>query len=298
MIHNRILFISSILLCILSSTVLSLPISSPVPKRRVNWYMSSGAITANIQFLQNNSNAITGFYMCCNSFTFEANGTFTGMEDEQLINQTSPLLMVNPNLELLYVIGISNISIYTGSWVNGIEAAVDTLDRLSSYLHGYIVDYEPSYNYSLNHSQAYANFLGAFKQALEKRNKLFLLGTDVAGWGILDKYSILNSSNLDIYTSMTPTYFGTNLSLNEQFVLTEISSFPINSIGIGIGSMLAPNEKPEWNYNYTETSLSSFLQFLINNAINRVDIWRADIDHYSTTVDYYFTLLQQFLTAP
>lgn len=278
---------------ILLVLLLSSSLSSVSSTAHVNWYMNGGDIPANVAFVQNYSSALTGLYLCCNSYSFLANGSFIGKDDETIRNETIPLLNIQPNLQLYYVIGISNETFMDESWRIGIPTAVATLERLTNMVTGFIVDYEPANNYTLQHSQAYANFLKAFADAIHSNGKGQQLGFDVAGWGILNKFNIYNETNVDIYTSMTPTYYGTNLTENENFVEEELESLPVANIGIGIGSML--KTPPEWNYNYTATTLNQFIQYLQSVNISRIDIWRADIDHYGITEDYYFTALENFL---
>ena len=65
---------------------------------------------------------------------------------------------------------------------------------------------------------------------------------DVAGWGILKDLSAYTPANLDLYTSMTPTYDQPSAlsPTGRQFVKDMVSTFGSGRAAVGMGSMPAP----------------------------------------------------------
>ena len=111
------------------------------------------------------------------------------------------------------VIGVSQEAVYSGSWTKGLDAAAATAQQMVSadaLLRGWIVDYEPSSNYSMAHAQAYGAFLGGLAKALrpvglalamvsgEKRPGLFLKLLPLA-------YIFYISGNATLIARLRPT---------------------------------------------------------------------------------------------
>lgn len=241
----------------------------------------------------------TGVYLCCNGFSIGADGRLAQPTPAALLNQSLPLLQAG--LTVHYVMGISNESIASGSWrgTPSIPSLVAT--AVSSGINGYIVDYEPSTNYTHAHAQAYADFLAALAAALHAAGKE--VGFDSAGWGILHSWGVYAATGVDISTSMTPTYEYTgNGSAMREFILGQIEGgMPVQAIGAGIGTMLTSAYKPEWQYNWTAPTLSSFAGWLAGTAgVQRMDFWRADIDYNydpTATQPFVFQAAAAFLSG-
>lgn len=69
------------------------------------------------------------------------------------------------------VVSVSQEAVYSGSWTKGLDAAAATARQMlasDALLRGWIVDYEPSTNYSMAHAQAYGAFLGGLAKALRQ----------------------------------------------------------------------------------------------------------------------------------
>ncbi len=263
----------------------------------MNWYLSAGQIEGNVAFAIANAASISGAYLCCNAFSFNATGDWVaGTPDERVANETAPLraLGLSP---LMYVIGVAQEAIYSGSWARGIEDAVATAARTG--IDGFIVDYEPVANYTRAHAEAYAAFLAALGTALHANASARLrLGFDVAGWSILDQWEVYATLPVDIFTSMTPTYFGTNQTANRDFISGEVAGgVPAAAISAGIGSMLAVPGTAKWDYNWTQGALTDFLTWLPTAGVTGVDVWRADIDGYGYTADWFLDGVAAFLAG-
>jgi hypothetical protein len=272
--------------------------ASAAPARKVNWYVGGGAVAANVAFALENSSALTGMYLCCNSYSWHPNGSFSGISDAEALSMVTPLsppsLPLSPPLELIFVVSVSNESIASGSWAGNVDVAAATAARVG--VRGFVVDYEPVTNYTVAHAQAYAAFLTALADALHARG--LVLGADVAGWSILDRWDVYAPTPVDFFTSMTPTYFGSNLTMNEAFVSGALAAgIAPSRFGTGIGTILAPGCKPEWDYKWTQSALDTFLGWVGGQGVGRVDFWRADIDHYQQTADWVVEAAAAYLKA-
>lgn len=195
--------------------------AAAAPTRQVSWYMPRRSGEATVAWLDAYSHkAWTGVYLCCSGFSVAANGSATAPPAALLRNETSAIVAAGGRVH--YVASISNVSIATGSWRSG--GAVPTLVAAAAAggFHGYIVDYEPSTNYTAAHAAAYAAFLTALADGLHGAG--LELGWDSAGWGILNPASwpIYASVPGDIVTSMSPTYF--NVPTSRPFLLGEVAA--------------------------------------------------------------------------
>lgn len=254
--------------------------------RDISWYMPQGNGLLTNAWLANaskefagNKPIATGVYLCCGAFSIDDNGALTRRTDDQIRMDISGLSAAG--LKVHYVFGISMVSILQQSWKS--SGALQAMSSVAEVLgfDGYICDYEPETQYTTKHAELYADFLYALSLSMHAKKKQS--GFCSAGWGILDYWSIYNTSGVDIATSMTPTYnwLGNGEPLF-QFVVAELAkgAMPRQSVGAGIGTMLAPGYKPEWDYNWTQPTLQIFTTFLTSDAVNisRMDFWRADID--------------------
>lgn len=260
----------------------------------VSWYMPAGTGEQTLAWLASAaqlaapagsatqadaSTIATGVYLCCNQFSIDAGGGLSQPSIAALHTQSSALLQAG--LTVHYVMGISNESIASGSWRDGLAIASLANTALVSGINGYIVDYEPANNYTEAHARAYADFLTALATAMHQVRGASV-GFDSAGWGILDYWGVYNSTGMDIATSMSPTYAYTgDGSAQRDFIMKQVAGgMPLASIGAGIGTMLTSDHKPEWQYNWTAPTLSAFAGWLQGTAgVRRMDFWRADIDH-------------------
>jgi hypothetical protein len=109
---------------------------------------------------------------------------------------------------------------------------------ISALFVGWIVDYEPDTNYTQVHAEAYGAFLGGLASALKPVGAS--LAMDIAGWGLLNTQfwpSFLNRG-LVRFTSMTPTYDGSNITVNEAFVSKALAQLPPGSYAAGLSSQV------------------------------------------------------------
>eukprot|EP00927_Polykrikos_kofoidii_P077940 TRINITY_DN74820_c0_g1_i1.p1 TRINITY_DN74820_c0_g1~~TRINITY_DN74820_c0_g1_i1.p1 ORF type:complete len:307 (-),score=53.58 TRINITY_DN74820_c0_g1_i1:158-1027(-) len=260
--------------------------------RRVRWYLAGGRAAANEAFVEKYANAITGVYGCCNMLSVAADGSVTIKPNLQ--SDAAPMLA--KGLTYHVVAGVSGDGILSG----GAKAAAADVAKAvrDANLTGIIFDYEPASNYTKEHEQAYASFLKAIKDAA---GSSFEVGMDTAGWGILKDLSAYAPANLDLYTSMTPTYNApAALSpTGKQFVKDMVSTFGSGAAALGMGSMPAPGFEEKCanmpDYGWSNDTMTEFLTMAADDGVEDVDIWRCDIDHYGETPQWYFDALASFL---
>lgn len=250
--------------------------AAAAPARAVSVYTGSGNATKTLAWVNARRAAFTGVYPCCNNVQFAANGSLVltrSMAD--LTAETAQLRAAG--LTVHWVASISNLSVTSGSWRSGggIAAAVAAVQAMGA--DGLIVDYEPSVNYTLQHAQAYGDFLAALAAALHAAGR-YQLGFDTAGWGILDEWAVYSKTGVDIATSMTPTYFNMP-ALHRPFLQGALAGgMPLAVMGAGVGTTLTPAYTPEWDYKWNASALDAFVELLQGLGIPRMDLWRADID--------------------
>jgi hypothetical protein len=248
------------------------------------------------QTLANVPSVATGLYLCCGSFGIQDDGSLKRITDEDIATSARPLLQ--QNLTVHFVMSITDVSIASRNYHSAIQelAAILQEHRFT----GYLCDYEPSLNYSRAHAEAYGEFLTSLSAALHTVNGQS--GFCSAGWGILDYWDVYRTANVDIATSMTPTYnWLGNGQILRSFVSQEVApgAMPVASVGAGIGTTIVPPYHAEWQYNWTEVTLHDFALWLKNDAnIQRLDFWRSDIDYNyaaNATAKWVFAVAGLFL---
>lgn len=277
-----------------------------LPSRRINWYLASGN-PANVDLVaQYGGTALTGALLCCDLGNFAADGSFLFVSPASVATSLEPFR----GLDAWFVISINEASVASGSWRNGmVAAAAESARLISNYsqFRGFVVDYEPEDNYTASHAAAYGSFLKALAAATAPA----CVGLDIANWGILGPHlwpyynfpATPSQPALGLFTSMTPTYNANNVTLNEIFVEQALATFPRGTYAAGVGTMLEPDApgKCGWDYLWNETTFAGFVSFMAQAGVVEIDVWRCDIDHYSTpdgTAPWMIDALAKFLATP
>lgn len=294
---------------IVSATAIALVICSAAVyalSPTVRWYTNTD-LANNQRIMAPYPSVFSGFYFCCGQFEFTYDGKFTFRNSSDLLDNIKYFQStMNSDFKMYIVGGVENSSVFSvNSTILNSQFTIAAQTANEIGIDGFLLDYEPSVpsNQQTQVAGNYSKFLGDFKQVLNDFNSNYgsriEIGCDIAGWGILDYFNSFKTANLDIYTSMTPTYYGTNIAENEEYVNQELEYFTINQLRSGVGSMLTSYPSSDtWNYNWTQSRFTQFLTFLKNNAsVPSVDIWRADIDHngYNTT-DWFYQCLDEFVS--
>jgi hypothetical protein len=89
------------------------------------------------------------------------------------------------------------------------------------------------------HAESYGAFLGGLAAALKPVGAL--LAMDIAGWGVLNVqyWPAFLNRGLARFTSMTPTYDGRNITVNEEFVRKALAQLPPGSYAAGMSSQVS-----------------------------------------------------------
>eukprot|EP01064_Diplonema_japonicum_P003404 TRINITY_DN1219_c0_g1_i2.p1 TRINITY_DN1219_c0_g1~~TRINITY_DN1219_c0_g1_i2.p1 ORF type:complete len:291 (+),score=77.43 TRINITY_DN1219_c0_g1_i2:49-873(+) len=270
-------------LCLIAALLVSL---AAAEQKTLRWYISANHLDANVAFYNEHKNAMSGFYGCCGGAHVAANGAVTYNMPE-LQNQTATY----KGLGLTYHImgSLNETGVLNGGVLGGVADIVAAVKASGS--DGIIFDYEPKDQPTDEHAQKYANFLTAVKKAA---GTSFDVGMDVSGWGILDKFPIYGASHLDIYTSMATTYYAKSAlsPVGTAFMNNMTHYFGADQSFYGIGTWDANEATCKWHYGWNASALTTFLD--TSNATH-IDLWRCDMDNYSTpSPDIYLPLEQWF----
>jgi len=265
----------------------------------VNWYLRAGDIGGNAQLIAEHGSALSGVYLCCGLMNFAANGTFS--MPYSIPETAAQIDVVTAANRTVWMVGsVDEAAVNTGSWSAGLLAVAAAGRVLAADgLDGLIIDYEPMDNFTQAHAAAFGAFLGALATALAPTG--LRVGMDIAYWGILGKSFWPNYLGRGItrFTSMTPTYDGNNVSVNEAFVREALSALPSGSFAAGVASVLDPLVPPcPWLSNWTDATFPPFLEWLAAEGVSTVDVWKCDIDDYrNSTPAWMFDALAAFLAA-
>jgi hypothetical protein len=181
-------------------------------------------------------------------------------------------------LTLGIALDIDEAAIESGAASKGVAdaAAVASRNNLTSLM----VDYEPSDNVTIAHSQAYADFMTALSDALHAEGVESHMC--ISSWGILTTFDKFATTGTDAMMSMASTYYGKNVSSNEMWVDQELAEgVSIDQLHVGIGSTNTIYQK--WDYQWTVQSFDDFMTFIDTRELLHVDIWRTDIDTTNAT---------------
>eukprot|EP01060_Flectonema_neradi_P038539 TRINITY_DN8125_c0_g1_i1.p1 TRINITY_DN8125_c0_g1~~TRINITY_DN8125_c0_g1_i1.p1 ORF type:complete len:286 (+),score=43.41 TRINITY_DN8125_c0_g1_i1:54-860(+) len=234
----------------------------------IRWYVPG---SLNVSHVEENRNLYDGLNYCCGLFKIDDNGVMTNKNVTEVKDWTAKFQKLG--LDVFLVGTPSEMSILSGKASSASGALIDFVK--STGANGVILDYEPSNNYTISHAEHYNTFLTSLKAAAVGKN--VEVGMDVASWGILDHLDIYEKSNLDIYTSMSPTYTYSEAVAPKgvQFVHNMSAVFK-ESARYGIGSSASTSSGDHCTFNWTGSRLYPWLTQL---PVPAIDIWRCDIDH-------------------
>ena len=238
-------------------------------KPSIRWYSPA----LNMTDVAANRDIFDGINYCCGIFSIHDGGkisTKNATEVKQLTQEFHKL-----GIEVFLVGGPDGDAILNGQASLASEAVVKYVNEVGA--DGMIVDYEPSSNYTTHHAELYNSFLKSLKTAATASGTKVQVGMDVAGWGILDNFDVYKTSEIDIYTSMTPTYnYQSAVDEKGQQFVSDMSKTYGAAGRFGIGSSATMRSGKHCTYNWTGDNLYPWLTGLPMPAI---DIWRCDIDN-------------------
>ena len=268
--------------------------------REVTWYVAASRISDNSALVAlRNASSLTGAYLCCGFGGVAADGSFDARTPPAAAAQQ---LAPFAGLKTWETVSVSNVSILAASWARGVAAAAAAAAALApaGLSEGLLVDYEPAAPYTREHAAKYADFLSALCAALHGAR--LKCAMDIASWGILgaDFWPLFVAAGVDRFTSMTPTYDAFNLTKSAEFVRAALAALPPGSFDAGVGSTLADAKACPMQYGWTSSSFAGFIAASAAAGVERVSVWRCDIDdsyNPDPTAPWLFATLENFLSG-
>ena len=219
------------------------------------------------------------------------NGSTAEAEGHNIKNEAAPTLA--HGLEYHAVLNVDQDAIQTGAAAKQCSEAINLANDAN--ITGLLVDYEPTTNFTLKHTEAYIGYLRCLKTEGNKKN--LQISMVVSDWGIIQNLNAYAALNLDSYTSTSPTRQAAqaNSDVGKKFVENMDAAFGSKRAFIGIGSVSSDRSSCSKNYGWTKSSLSKFLNSSSKSGIQHVDIFRCDIEKYSAVNPFFFTDLSAWL---
>lgn len=268
-----------------------------VGPRRVRWYVNVWNIADNVQFVKEYSDSLTGVYGCCDVIKIADDGSVSTKLDIGWYSR--PITQLGVTYHVMATPSMD--AILSG---NASKAASDIVDLvLDAGITGVIFDYEPTSDYGFEHENAYMSFLRAVKEAANGTS--VEVGMDIASWGILKDLTAYVPAQLDLYTSMYPTYYMDSALnvLGRGFVSQMIETFGAEHVAAGVGSVPVGRYKANCSnyfkfYEWSPDGLENFTRISTVEGLLEIDVWRCDINSYGTTPRWFFDALRDFLQQP
>ena len=246
-------------------------------QRTSRWWFGSSPtyLQQALQIVDGHRAALTGCYFYY-GFSVSGNGTFVSPPPQDVAS--SLLSFVARSLTVSVALGLNQSAVESGAALKAVDAAAAAADAAN--LTSLMIDYEPASNYTHEHAEAYAAFVSSLASALHARGRT--LDICVSSWNILTEFGLYAKNGVDGMMSMASTYFGTNVSSNEEWVRKELADgVSLAQLRVGIGSTNAIFSK--WDYNWTESRLTAFVGWLEAQGVLHIDLWRTDIDGVNAT---------------
>ena len=276
-------------------------ITAPSLPREARWWMSSGKLQSNLDFIHAHPGTVTGIYTYV-GLSVAANGSLlVGHNDTWIAANLAPYLALG--LTVTPALGLNDDALYNGTgWQRVADVAAWVVRNNMS---GVMLDYEPSTS-AAPLARLYAEYVGNLSAAMHAVGSSAEMCT--SDWGILDGhllpegYGLYAATGVDRMMSMAGTYFGTNLTKNRYNVDLEIKQgVSLSQLAVGVGTMIDPNcvtGPAKWDYNWTESKLRDFVGFVESRSISKLYFWRADIDDEGEcTAPYYFDVARRWLAG-
>ena len=268
---------------------------APTPARTSRWWFQTHTpeyTEQTVQLVRAHRDSITGVYMYA-GLGIDAGGYFNSPSDAITAAKVAPIVALGVTTSI--ALGIDQASVQNGTWREtgalAEAAALTARHNLTSLM----VDYEPKTNITEAHARDYAAFITELAAALHAHGAT--LDMCVSSWSILDKFALYAPTGVDRMMTMAATYFGSNISKNENWVRQEqAQGVSPAQLSVGIGTM---SDEPKWDYNWTEQSFRAFVGWSAAAGVRHIDIWRSDIDTLNgTTAQWVYDAVAGFLEGP
>lgn len=226
------------------------------------------------------SSVVSGVLLCCNLATLSPNEGFTGKD---LRSQVQAYKQENLTVHLVVALHPTEETLW------GLRALKGAIPKLADWVNaqdadGVVIDYEPSRNYTDEHVKGYTEFLTTLSQKVQAQSQK--VGCDLAGWGILDRWSAFAATPVDFVTTMSPWYQGFGGNITELKQKTEVmiapGAFPPHRVHLGLSNQCQRKPTCDW----TETELSAWVDYLKDKGFAGIDVWTPDSPQNPPTWEY------------
>ena len=256
------------------------------PRRHVSWYTALADQTGPAQ-VADSWNASTGYLSCCNQIMINQNGSLSSASVASLSQQVS-LGLGRP---VVHTVRVDDGM----QWLNTSSAAsahvaIHDLANLAeeSGAGGLMVDFEPAgwktweRNKTRRVAQAYASWATILADELHSRKSSNMtVGLDLAGddgGSPIDLFDIFASEACAVIDDLflMGTYHGKDSTYARSLVTRALDAgIPPHQLSVGLGSTAkGGNNIYDWN----ATSLSLFVQWVKDQGVTRLGVWRSDLD--------------------
>ena len=253
-------------------------------KRRVRWYTSAGYTDLNEQWALNHSDVWQGEYACCHAFGILHNGSLAPGSGSY---PTKPKTL-NHSYPVFAVIGSKGADA-EAAYQNADAFAAASVNYAKAFnLSGYDFDLEPN----IFNATHYATLLNKMADALHADGRQ--LAMNVAGWGVLEQYSLYAKTRVDTFAMMS-TYDPANATSGQEKYINDMlaGGMPPEKISAGISTSPISNTSSTWN----EASLTNFVDFLIQKGIGEISVWWVATSA-APVKPFFFEQFRRFVNAP
>lgn len=265
----------------------------------VNWRLAA----SNVAWIKDHPKSVTAIHPAHNLFVIQMDGVLTidrwfrAERDLVPYKEEIPHIHVIPSVDFKW--NGSHSAIHA-AYNLGDSAVYDNLMASAAQLAdlavfydfaGFMLDYEPYFDYSVTHTQAYMAFFHAVKNAIKDADRRIVpggsyryrrVGLCLSDWGIIDvtreeMAAEFRKADADILMSMGYTYFmpaeGEDgfAELRDRVVHMK-STFPTEKVTIGVSVEVGNAKTWRW-YNAGQTFVDQYVSFIRDVGIASISVW-------------------------
>jgi len=247
---------------------------------------SDAYVNQMVDIVKAHRSSISGVWMYC-GLNVDASGIFHYDQWDGIRLESCVSPIVNMGLTAGVSLNVNQDAIESGAalWAVDDIVAAAKKHRVTSIM----VDYETHDDTTQAHAQKYANFLSKLSTGMHAQGMEAAMC--VSSWGILTKFGLYAKTGIDSMMSMASTYFGRDVSQNEDWVtsmLNQGTSLDQAAIGVGTVQASGHEDSQKWDYKWSSSKLHNFVSWLQRRGIRNLDIWRSDIDSLNGVPEQYF----------
>jgi len=185
------------------------------------------------------------------------------------------------------------------------SAVVDDIvsKAMASNVDGFMFDYEPHQDYTKKHAIIVRDFLNLLAKKMHE--KKLEIGFCISDWGVLKFYEVYAKTNVDVFATMSLTYYGRDLDKNKKGVKKLLRAIDATRVQIGIKSVVhEPKDPvtgiiPEKVYDkpgdWTHRKLKDFVRWVSRyTEVTQLHVWPESWGRRSRTKAFFFRTLKGF----